>query len=620
MKIVFKGEYGSLQDFVWDNETNLSIITGANGVGKTQLINRLRWVRDDGSTESNEEGYSLKVENFKWGNAVGFDSSGHLFRFEDSFADFFDFLTVAEGLYLYINRNRSDIATIRERHEKRRQRAEELHESYLMDNRRGFFNDFDSRYPKLDDKKLEYVAEKIIRDSGKAAQLLTVSDILIWLPEFIIAEEGSQNRRVEEGLSYLFYAYALKKAALEMQGKEVGYQSPWDVLSQVFHSVGLPMEFNSPDVEEIKGCIRDTIKAITSTRFKVKMTNKQIGKEIKFNSLSSGERILGNLALMLYRAQQNDYGRIILLDEPDAHLHPSMTQNLFKVLYDVMVKKYDVKVILSTHKATTVALAPDSDDVGVYRMTKKPTRIERVSNRQEVINELSEGLVLVTPMTKYVLVEGKDDVNIYPKLFNILRERNLIEGNYAFIDAGGKGGVMKFLSAMKKNDLGPVFTGIIDLDTGNSNIDGLVLGRYSLENYLVDPVLVLLASRKKPAEFNGILAEYSEGNESEIMNADKNKLQDAVEKVLNAIRKRFPAGATMNAEPYEIEFVNGLKLVYPGWLLFERGKDILIKMQEVFSTNVNLPELLTYMRRTGMIPLELVEKLKSIKSNDDMRI
>src|SRR5437870_4901139 len=95
------------------------------------------------------------------------------------------------------------------------------------------------------------------------------------------------------------------------------------------------------------------------------------GAEINFSDLSSGEKILASFALCLYYAAEKNqiarYPRVLLLDEIDAPLHPSMTQSVLAAIQRVLIAQEKVKVVLTTHSPTTVALTPESS---LYKMHK----------------------------------------------------------------------------------------------------------------------------------------------------------------------------------------------------------------------------------------------------------
>lgn len=95
------------------------------------------------------------------------------------------------------------------------------------------------------------------------------------------------------------------------------------------------------------------------------------------------------------------------MDEPDAHLHPSMTRQFIDILKGVLVDHYKVRVILTTHSPSNVALAPETS---LFVMAREQPRIRRATSKAEAIGLLTSGLVIVSPGTRFVLVEDEDDV------------------------------------------------------------------------------------------------------------------------------------------------------------------------------------------------------------------
>ena len=88
--------------------------------------------------------------------------------------------------------------------------------------------------------------------------------------------------------------------------------------------------------------------------------NREGAQGIAFSELSSGESKLMALSLLVFKAQRNYVPpRVLLLDEVDASLHPSMIERMIHVIQTLFIAKYGMKVILATHSPTTVALSPE---------------------------------------------------------------------------------------------------------------------------------------------------------------------------------------------------------------------------------------------------------------------
>ena len=90
------------------------------------------------------------------------------------------------------------------------------------------------------------------------------------------------------------------------------------------------------------------------------MTNRSTGAQYDLDSLSSGEMVLMTLCLVSF----NQYlGRrrpkLLLLDELDALLHPSMVAALVRTLKTLFVTR-GTKVLMTSHSPMTVAALDES--------------------------------------------------------------------------------------------------------------------------------------------------------------------------------------------------------------------------------------------------------------------
>ena len=107
--------------------------------------------------------------------------------------------------------------------------------------------------------------------------------------------------------------------------------------------------------------------------FKTEMTNRTSGARYELDSLSSGEMVLMALCV----ASFNQYlGRrppkLLLLDELDAVLHPSMVAALVRTLKALFVPQ-GIKVLMTSHSAMTVAALDEAD---IFRVTRTGNHVE----------------------------------------------------------------------------------------------------------------------------------------------------------------------------------------------------------------------------------------------------
>ena len=139
------------------------------------------------------------------------------------------------------------------------------------------------------------------------------------------------------------------------------------------------------------------------------------GLEVDFTNLSSGERVLMALVASIYKSSSDNYfPDVLLLDELDASLHPSMMKNMLAVIRDIFLSK-GVKVILVTHSPTTIALSPENsifvmNRAGIGRIEKR-SRNEALSILTEGFATLEESLILFDQVARNhvsILTEGKN--------------------------------------------------------------------------------------------------------------------------------------------------------------------------------------------------------------------
>ncbi|WP_431200939.1 AAA family ATPase [Mucilaginibacter sp. P19] len=156
---------------------------------------------------------------------------------------------------------------------------------------------------------------------------------------------------------------------------------PWDVFNEILERA--QFKYKAEYVESTQ----------EENPQRVKLIDKQNGKEVFFENLSSGETTIMALIFALYNSSnKGHFPQVILFDEPDAHLHPSLTQVFLDVILDVLVEQHNVKVILTTHSPSTVALAPDESVYCMDRGLGRPVK----EDKRTAINILSSGLVSLT--------------------------------------------------------------------------------------------------------------------------------------------------------------------------------------------------------------------------------
>jgi ABC-type branched-subunit amino acid transport system ATPase component len=263
---------------------------------------------------------------------------------------------------------------------------------------------------------------------------------------------------------------------------------PWELLNEILTSVGLEYHFEAPRGSEDELTYEPLL-----------IHNADVRTTIRTSDLSSGEKTLLAVALTLYTGlklgEAIELPRVLLLDEPDAVLHPSMAQNLLGMVDRTLCQQYGLKVILVTHAPSTVALAPEES---LYTMRRIGVpRVQYVS-RDAALAALLVGLPTLSVRQenrRTVFVESDHDEGCYQELFRLLRHHFNTPLSLEFI-ASGRGGqgnaeAVKHLVA-KLRGAGNSVQGIVDRDARAGAPEGIdfVPTRRALENLVLDPVAV----------------------------------------------------------------------------------------------------------------------------------
>ncbi len=273
---------------------------------------------------------------------------------------------------------------------------------------------------------------------------------------------------------------------------------PWVLINEMMAGAGLSYRVNNPEGQE-----RDD-------DFHLQLSDVDRNIEVQVKDLSTGERVLMSLALAIYNTNEDSMRPdILLLDEPDAALHPEFSKVLLKSINESIVQKAGVKVVISTHSPTTVALSEES---WLYQMEygQYPHKVTKKQALNILLKDL-EPLRVSVENRRQVFVESRNDVGYYENIFPLLPKNGVIVPQ--FLPACTKIGsncqdVIEIVKALhdRGNDL---VYGIIDYDNHNSNEDNIfVLGegnRYAIDNYVLDPLYVaLLLIRDKKDTFEDV--------------------------------------------------------------------------------------------------------------------
>lgn len=575
MNVNFKGTYKSISTFQWNDIPKFVVISGANGTGKTQLLELIDSFFRKSSHVKNITKGKIEIENL---NAVEKDV-----------------LFLKDQWYLKSGSLISPSAY----GEQRKSSYEQYLNSGRNPNNRSSQNEPFFR-------ELDLVIDKPNRTEVEQAEFFEAfPKILKFDPNGLSDEIASQfcNYRIRE-LEYLAEGGDVKAFVTE------NGERPWDILNQLLNKIDSPYQFTTP------------VDTSLSLSYKLAVIDMKSKKVIDFNDLSSGEKVIISLLLFVLVSELYDkVPKLILLDEPDAHLHPSLTKEFLSSISDVLVDKFDCRVIMTTHSPSTVSLSPEGC---LFEMQRTEPRLVQVSNKSNLIKKLTSGLLTVTKSTKYVLVEDYEDVDFYSNLLESISDKRLIKINTDIIfvssskenkpGGGGKSVVKSWTEKLNEVGLNYLFMGLVDRDfdtTTNSNDSLIYTSRHSLENYLLDPIVVftvLLEGSSIPINRHNLMV----GKEFLIQNLENIVLQDISDEIISKIDISDKENYGISTS--YIEYHNDKKIEIPSWLLVQRGKDLMSLFRNKFGRKINHRDLMKAFCRLNLIPKDLIDLITKIEA------
>lgn len=545
MSLEIVGKHGSIESMIWEDIPPLAIITGENGAGKTHLLEVLA------------QGFGLGVPQMSGGRLA------QTKKIEASVSVLAGNDLIGRPFYADANwlPNGWGSATLDDI-------SQEAHRLYTNGASAAAAEPCPALYSKW---------MRATKSEGEVS--VTTISPPDWdefesclLPEHFLGETFQ-----EDSLARLFLAYeVLRLAAIERAKRNhedlanaADYlcRPPWELLNEFCGEADVGFEIVPPVVSQ------RSILSRPSAPYRLQLKDTKRNTVVDVSDASSGERIMLSVIAWRFIAQARGkhYG-LIILDEPDAHLHPSLVRKFLQVIRTVLVEQYGARVIMSTHSPSTVALAPMGS---VFELRRSGTpRLVPVDNHDAAVARLTDGLVAVGPATRFVVIEGPTDVPFYRSLWELAKSDGFSPfPGISFLNRdGGCSKVKDTVRFLREGDFQRFF-GILDRDAGrNINLPEpgiFVHERNGVENYWFDPLNVWLCLWLfKPELHKGRLYQISslrQGAGYSLRDQQPGHLQAAVDSVCALVAGTI--GTSLHSDMVNATFTHGVNLKYPAWVM-----------------------------------------------------
>lgn len=426
--------YKSLQDgFEWNDIPSFAVITGVNGVGKTQLLEVIKG--QDSRTNGRGIIPTIAREITSSNGPVNLVFSENTTQNALSLNGLIEYVKNSDQRLVRLRNLDQQIAnyqtTINSWYHRYSQSIDKVERLQLENNIR----DFEGHIRNAQNQKLsvniyayDEELKRIARKLSKSVEDLTedtIRQLAIDNFESLTTVDELTRFLVNENFRYMRrVTYLAETHQDEERELLVAQERPYQTINRIFRQYGFNY-FDMLNPFPIDGTLNGEI------RFQGKE-----GETIDYNSLSSGEQAIVQFVIWSYGQDfRGNRLNTMVLDEPDAHLHPSMCKMMVEIFSEMSSKKETggggIRIIITTHSPSTVAFTPEGS-LFVMQRESDNKRVIRPTTSEDAVEILSDGiftfsramsqftLLSSSPKQNLVFVEGKTDVRHFKKAVQIL--------------------------------------------------------------------------------------------------------------------------------------------------------------------------------------------------------
>ena len=320
-------------------------------------------------------------------------------------------------------------------------------------------------------------------------------------------ENNAERGRLREG----------KTKISDADLKNLRETDPWEVIQQVIREVFGAELVVAPFNEEYHSYIRvDVVKGALQAPFKLKRHAGYKARDL----MVEGSGFLQWLSVFSLAADPR-YD-VLLLDEPDAHLHATLQRTLLDKLSAIGSEKL---IMVATHSTEVLRWSPPEDIIG-FRSGKPPRFLTSEAGKVGLIAGIGSvylpRLDAIKDTKRVLFVEGEGDARALKRAAKALG-RQWIEDWIVWPEKSGHADRVKLANALRQEIAGLKVVSIRDRDLDSKNSIGndlvskglecnggdfipLTWKRRNLENYYVWPPAIAIACGFGEAQVNAILA------------------------------------------------------------------------------------------------------------------
>lgn len=358
-------------------------------------------------------------------------------------------------------------------------------------------------------------------------------------------------------------------------------------------------------------------------------------KNILLDLSNSGSGMLQIIQVLVYIYLYEP--NILLIDEPDAHLHPSLQSSLGDILKEIS-KEMNAQLFLATHSSQII----DSfDPKYVYFISSEKEIIKSIGDSNLCVDQLvADGLIVNSTISTiaafrqpFVIVEDKH-INILKKIcelnkleiFSSPSRYTKAEGVSKFTTIHGfykileqiSGTSVKAIFIQDSDGLPDKYIGYIQKIYQDIGLNANILKRHEIENYILDSLILqkaikCLGKEKSIQDIDTIIKQAADSIRTMVRVDIRDKAKQInrlCEKPDGMKDKQVESDVDQWFEEQDLSNVSRILEIFPGKELFREIRSILseeqIDLRENMLLNILSPEL---------VDDELLKILKSANSN-----